>query len=307
MQQFKNIRVTRSGSYIYIAYYDRLRNTIKTSVINDSASGNDSQPNTSKNGLPWITLDGSDADDIDKNGTGFSFAGDWTPSILEDARYTAGGTTRASSTGESVAITTNKNGYPVVFYMDSDGHPRIAVANKAYPTASADWLVQEAFASSDENYDTASDYMACAVDSSGNLHIAFQNTKGQLVYAKSTNTPGNGAKYTMETSQVLDDSGMWIDMTLNGTTPYISYLSRINSFDGMKMAYYDPDFDENNDGAQASTKGGWETMTAPLNAKVTNVRACIEVNAKAYDSTIYKAAIGFCPGSDYRAAFYVGE
>ena len=307
LQQFKNIRVTRSGSYIYIAYYDRLRNTIKTSVINDSAAGNASQPDTSTYGLPWITLDGSDADDIDKNGTGFSFAGGWTPSILEDARYTAGGTTRASSTGESVAITTNKNGYPVVFYMDSDGHPRIAVANKAYPTASADWLVQEAFASSDENYDTASDYMACAVDSSGNLHIAFQNTKGQLVYAKSTNTLGNGAKYTMETSQVLDDSGMWIDMTLNGTTPYISYLSKINSFDGMKMAYYDPDFDENNDGAQASTKGGWETMTAPLNAKVTNVRSCIEVNAKAYDSTIYKAAIGFCPGSDYRAAFYVGE
>ena len=147
--------------------------------------------------------------------------------------------------------------------------------------------------------------MSCAVDSKGYLHIAFQNTKGQLVYAKSTNNPSDGnTAYTFGSSEVLDDSGMWIDMTMDGTTPYISYLSRVNSYDGMKIAFYDSNFDENNDG---TPNGGWETMTAPLDAKVTNVRSCIEVNAKAQDEKNYKAAIGFCPGSDYRAAFFVGK
>ena len=87
-------------------------------------------------------------------------------------------------------------------------------------------------------------------------------------------------------------------------TPYISYLSRVNSYDGMKIAFYDANFDENNDGV---AEGGWETLTAAMDAKVTNVRTCIEPKAKANDGTAYTAAIGFCPGLDYRAAFYVGK
>ena len=150
--------------------------------------------------------------------------------------------------------------------------------------------------------------MSCVVDSQGYLHIAFQNTKGQLVYGKSTNNPSNGTTaYTFGASQVLDDSGMHIDMTMNGTngtTPYISYLSRVNSYDGMKIAFYDSNFDEDNDGI---ADGGWETLTAAMDAKVTNVRTCIEPNAKAYDGNSYTAAIGYHPGSDYRAAFYVGQ
>ena len=159
--------------------------------------------------------------------------------------------------------------------------------------------------------------MSCAIDTSGYLHIAFQNTKGQLVYAKSTNNPSDGSAYTFGASQVLDDSGMWIDMKLNGTTPYISYLSKINSYDGMKIAFWNQNFDENNDGIAdtydydgdgvTDATGGWETLTAAMDAKVTNVRTCIELNAKAYDTNSYTAAIGFCPGLDYRAAFYVGQ
>ena len=137
------------------------------------------------------------------------------------------------------------------------------------------------------------------------MHIAFQNTKGELVYVKSKNNPTDGTTlYTFGESVTIDDSGTWIDITLDSQTPYISYLSKINSFDGMKIAYFDSNYDGNNDG---TAEGGWETMTAPLNAKVTNVRSCIEVNAKAFDANVYKAAIGFCPGSDYRAAFFVGE
>ncbi len=298
LNQFKNLRIIRSGNYIYLAYYDRLRGSIKTSVINDS-----NKPDTSTNGLPWITLDG-DSDNVDKAGTGYSFAGGWTPFL--NTNYANGVSARTSATGESVAITTNSSGYPVVFYMDAEtGCLRIATASKASPTTANDWRVQGVFASTDDNYDTASDYMSCLVDSQGYLHIAFQNTKGQLVYAKSTNNPSNGTTaYTFGSSEVLDDSGMYIDMTMNGTTPYISYLSRVNSYDGMKIAFKDSNFDENNDGV---AEGGWETMTAALNEKVTTVRTCIEPNAKAYDTNSYTAAVGFCPGLDYRAAFYVGQ
>ena len=301
LNQFKNLRITRSGDYIYLAYYDRLRGSIKTSVIND---GTGSRPDTSTNGLPWVTLDG-DSDNIDKNGTGVSFAGGWTPFL--NTNYGNGVTARTNATGESVAITTNSSGYPIVLYMDAEtGCPRIATASSASPTNVNSWRVQGVFPSSDENYNTASDYMSCAVDSQGYLHIAFQNTRGQLVYAKSTNNPSNGSTaFSFVASQVLDDSGMWIDMTMNNGVPYISYLSRVNSYDGMKIAFLDSNFDENNDGV-ADTGGGWETITAALNAKVTNIRTCIEPNAKA-NNVAYTAAIGFSPGSDYRAAFYVGQ
>ena len=312
LNQFRNIRITRSGNYIYLAYYDRLRGSIKTSVINDATG---SRPNTSSNGLPWITLDG-DYDSIDNGGSDVTFAGGWKPFL--NTNYGNGVTTRTTATGESVAITTNTNGYPVLLYMDANtGCLRIARASSVNPTATSNWNVQGVFDSSDANYDTASDYMSCVVDSSGYLHIAFQNTKGQLVYAKSTNNPNDGSKYTFGSSQVLDDSGMWIDMTMNGTTPYISYLSRVNSYDGMKIAFYDTNFDGDNDGVADTfdydgdgvidATGGWETLTAALDAKVTNIRTCIEPNAKAADSNSYTAAIGFSPGSDYRAAFYVGQ
>ena len=169
------------------------------------------------------------------------------------------------------------NGYPVLLYMDANtSQLRIARASRQNPTTADSWRVQGVFASTDENYDTASEYMSCKVDSQGYLHIAFRNRKGQLVYAKSTNNPSNGTTaYTFGSSQVLDDSGIWIDMTLNGNTPYISYLSGVNSFDGMKIAYYNANFDENNDGV---AEGGWETMTAAMDAKVTNVRTCIAPN-----------------------------
>lgn len=287
------------------SYYYTLDYSGKANFTSNVYTATTSAPNTSNYGMSWVTLDGS-YDSVDNGGTGFTFATTWKPFILTDARYS--GVSRASGTGESIALTANNNGYAVVLYMDADsGQLRIARANSLTPNAVTNWTVQGVFASSDENYDTASDYMSCAVDSSGYLHIAFQNTKGQLVYAKSTNAPSDGnTAYTFGSSEVLDDSGMWIDMTMDGNTPYISYLSRVNSYDGMKVAFKDSSFDEDNDGI-AETDGGWETMTAPLNAKVTNVRTCVEVNAKAQDSNQYKAAIGFCPGADYRAAFFTGK
>ncbi len=317
LNQFKNTRVLRtyvnSTAYTNIVYYDRLNSSIKFSY---ATGGTD----TSQYGLSWVVIDGTpDVTDtsrlVPNHQTGsnntFTFAGGWNPFILTDARYEKDEKDkpiRTTGTGESVSLTATTGGLPVVLYMDAQTNQlRIAIANSRAPKTADNWKVQKVFTdTNDPNYATASDYLVCAIDSSNYLHIAFQNIKGQLVYAKSDNNPTNGTTaYTFnDGSQVLDDSGIWIDITMDGTTPYISYLSKINSYDGMKLAYYDTTLDLNNDG---TADGGWETMTAPLNAKVTNVRSCIEVNAKAFDANTYKAAIGFCPGSDYRAAFYVGK
>ncbi|MCQ2591432.1 MAG: Ig-like domain-containing protein [Treponema sp.] len=317
------------GSYYYtVNNYNgtvsTITNTWKEVVLNDTSSGS----------AGWVVIDG-DSDDLDKTGidknynnTKISFAGGWSkPVVLTDDRYEQennsgenssdnnnqqgsdnNNVSRTDGTGESIALTATNTGMAVILYMDAaTGQLRIARANSVTPNAVTNWKVQGVFASSDANYETASDYMSCAVDSDGYLHIAFQNTKGQLVYAISTNNPDDGnTAYTFGSSEVLDDSGMWIDITMDGTTPYISYLSKINSLDGMKIAYKNPSLFIEGD---PEANGGWETMTAPMpeKSKVTNVRSCIEVKAKAWDEKTYQAAIGFCPGEDYRAAFFVGE
>lgn len=308
LQQFRNIRVIRDNSKIYVAYYDRLTNAIKFSVTSDDGT------DTTSRGLSWIVIDGStDVTDTSRlvpdhqtgaNNT-FSFASSWNPFVLTSSRF-ENSLSPTTGTGESVALTTNGNGYPVLVYMDAaSGNLRLARASSTTPTTASNWAVQSVLSSTDANYGLASDYIAAKIDTSGYLHIAFQNTKGELVYIKSSNHPSDGTAYSFSNaSQKLDDSGTYVDIALNGTTPYISYLSRVNSYDGMKIAYYDSAKDFNNDG---TAEGGWETMTAPLNVKVTNVRSCIEAQAKAFDGNTYEAAIGFDPGSDYRAAFFVGN
>ena len=211
---------------------------------------------------------------------------------------------------ESIAVTVTKDGYPVVVYMDAaTGSLRLARSKSEQPTSSADWKIQSVLDSSDKNGKNASDYINACIGSDGYLHIAFQNTKGQLVYVKSANTSDNGlTKYAFGTSEVLDDSGMSIDMTINNTTPYITYVSRPNSYDAIRIAYK-TSMDFSNTG---TNEEGWETMTAPLDQRAANGRICIETEAKHYVSSGGTAsklpvAVGFTTGSDYRAAFFVGE
>jgi len=125
------------------------------------------------------------------------------------------------------------------------------------------------------------------------------------VYVKSKDRSDTGStKYTFEKSEVLDDSGMFIDMTMNDATPYISYVSRPNSYDAIRIAYK-ASMDFGNMGTDVE---GWETMTAPLNERAANSRICIETKAKYFGTTEeMPVAVGFTTGSDYRAAFYVGK
>ena len=315
LQQFKNIRTVRFGDNIYVVYYDRLTGAVKFAWVDDSK-----KPDTSGQALPWCVIDGNT--DITDTGSkvpdapasapsnqktftfvspnGSAYASPYVLNGFEDSLSVS------SAVWESIALTVTKDGYPVVVYMDAaTGSLRLARSTSKQPTLSADWKIQSVLGSSDKNGKNASDYINACIGSDGILHIAFQNTKGQLVYVKSANTSDNGlTKYTFGTSEVLDDSGMYIDMTMNGTTPYITYISRPNSYDAIRIAYK-TSMDFSNTGTNVN---GWETMTAPLDQRAANGRICIETQAKYFGTTEkMPVAVGFTTGSDYRAAFFVGE
>ena len=319
LQQFKNIRTVRSGDNIYVVYYDRLTGAVKFAWVDDNK-----KPNTSGRALPWCVIDGNtDITDTDSkvpdaptsapsnqktftfmSPNGSAYASPYVLSGFED------GLSVSHTVWESIAVTVTKDGYPVVVYMDAaTGRLRLARSKSKQPTSSADWKIQSVLDSSDPNAKIASDYINACVGSDGILHIAFQNTKGQLVYVKSTNMSNDGStKYMFGESEVLDDSGMSIDMTMNDTTPYITYVSRPNSYDAIRIAYKTSmDF-----GNTGTNEEGWETMTAPLDQRAANGRICIETEAKHYvpsggTASKMPVAVGFTTGSDYRAAFFVGE
>ena len=318
LQQFKNIRTVRSGYNIYVVYYDRLTGAVKFAWVDDSK-----KPDTSGQALPWCVIDGN-SDVTDREGkvpdhqtntpganppdnvftfvspNGTSYASPYVLSNFEDSLSVS------NAVWESIAVTTTTQGYPVVVYMDAaTGSLRLARSTKKQPTLPTDWTIQKVLTSSDPNGNLASDYINACIGSDGILHIAFQNTKGELVYVKSTNRSDTGStKYTFEKSEVLDDSGMSIDMTMNDATPYISYVSRPNSYDAIRIAYK-TSMDFNNTGTNVN---GWETMTAPLNERAANSRICIETQAKYHNAPgTMPVAVGFKTNSDYRAAFYVGK
>ncbi|MGI5074431.1 hypothetical protein E4N71_03040 [Treponema vincentii] len=321
LQQFKNIRTVRSGDNIYIVYYDRLTEAAKFAWVDDSK-----KPDTRVHALPWCVIDGN-TDITDReckvpdhlvNSPGanppdniFTFVNPdgssnvAKPYILNTNSF-EDGLSVSNAVWESVAVTVTKDGYPVVVYMDAATKTlRIARSTSKQPTAPADWKIQSVLATSDPNSKIASDYINACIGSDGVLHIAFQNTKAELVYVKSTNMSNDGStKYTFGKSEVLDDSGTSIDMAMDDATPYITYMSRPNSYDAIRIAYK-TSMDFNNTGANVE---GWETMTAPLNERATNSRICIETQAKHYNATgTMPVAVGFKTTSDYRAAFYVGK
>ena len=321
LQQFKSIRTVRSGNNIYVVYYDALTAAVKFAWVDDSK-----KPDTRIHALPWCVIDGNtDVTDreckvpdhlentpganppdniftfVSPNGSNYK-----APYILNNFED---GLTVSKGVWESVDVTLTKDGYPVVAYIDvATGGLRLARSTSKQPTSPDDWKIQKVLDSSDKNGKTASDCVNACIGSDGILHIAFQNTRGQLVYVKSTNTSDNGStKYAFGASEILDDSGTSIEMTMDGTAPYITYMFRPNSYDAIRIAYK-TSMDFNNTGVNAES---WETMTAPLNQRAANSRICIATQAKHYVSsgTASKlpVAVGFKTNSDYRAAFYVGK
>ena len=112
------------------------------------------------------------------------------------------------------------------------------------------------------------------------------------------------SKYTFTTPVIVSEGVSWVDLTLSGSTPYISYLSGANSYDGLNLAFFDKTIDTNFDSV---ADGSWEVMVAPLAYKATSIRTNVEVHPSPSTSTWGEAAIGFTPGDYYRLAFYIGS
>ncbi|MEE1058258.1 MAG: hypothetical protein U0K92_02630, partial [Treponema sp.] len=298
LQQFKNMRVKRSNTatsgLVHVAYYDKDTSSIHYS----NCPGNGNQAVGSSE-YAWVNIDGSsDSDDT------ATYYNSEKSVVLANSSFE--GTKRSSGTGESVGLALTKSRYPVVVYYDTDNMIlKVARATQENPKGNTSyWKVQYVLATGDINYKSMVDYISCDIDANGNLHIVFQNGKNQLCYVKSTNASANGSEpYKFGQSVVIASGATWIDLTLKETTPYVSYLSQINSKDGMNIAFYDSTFDTDFDG---QANGEWETMVAPLNFKVSNVRSCIEAHPTPASSD-WEAAVGFTPGDFYRVAYYVGS
>jgi len=179
------------------------------------------------------------------------------------------GVALSTNAGEYVAIDVDENGLPVVIYYNTAAQTlRLARANKVNPTAPADWTRQNVFAGGDPNAMFSGQHVAMKFDANGNLHVVcYRSSVGDLLYLYAPDA--DGTDYVFQNSVVVDSEGAVgtsPDITLNGTTPYISYLSNsmIGTFEGLKMAYYD------------GSLGDWEYETVPVSTAVNDSRTSLE-------------------------------
>lgn len=301
LQQFKNIRVKRKNTnengLVHVAYFDRITSSIHYS----NSPGNGQQSKTSME-YSWVNIDGGiDETTGDDRATNY-FDGS-SICITDAGRFED--TKRSSGTGESVALALTSSNYPVVVYFDATNKVvKLARGLQENPKGNQSyWKIQDVCKDSSV-LGVSVEAISCEIDSSGYLHIAFQNGKNQLIYMKSTNTSATGTtKYTFTTPVIVAEGVSWVDLTLYGSTPYISFLSGANSYDGLNLAFFDKNIDTNFDGI---SDGTWECMVAPLAYKATSIRTCVEVHPQMTTSD-WEAAIGFTPGDLYRVALYIGS
>ena len=302
LQQFKNIRVKRKNTnengLVHVAYFDRITSSIHYS----NSPGNGQQVKNSME-YSWVNIDGGiDETTGDDRATNY-FDGSsiciTNASQFEDTK-------RSSGTGESVALALTSSNYPVVVYFDATNKVvKLARGLEENPKGNQSyWKIQDVCKDSSV-LGVSVEAISCEIDSSGYLHIAFQNGKNQLIYMKSTDVSADGnSKYTFTTPVIVAEGVSWVDLTLSGSTPYISYLSGANSYDGLNLAFFDKTIDTTFDGV---ADGSWEVMVAPLAYKATSIRTNVEVHPTPSTSTWGEAAIGFTPGDYYRLAFYIGS
>lgn len=125
-------------------------------------------------------------------------------------------------------------------------------------------------------------YVSCAIDSSGNLHVAAQNATNSTLYYLYLKK--SEEEYSVAKSVLLDSSsgsGLWTDIELtnpSGTNlaeirPVVSYInsSYVGTKSGMKAAYI-------SDGAKDDVK--FDVMTAPSEWAVGNQRTSVMADVR---------------------------
>lgn len=139
-------------------------------------------------------------------------------------------------------------------------------------------------------------YVSCAIDSSGNLHVAAQNATNSTLYYLYLKK--SEEEYSVAKSVLLDSSsgsGLWTDIELtnpSGTNlaeirPVVSYInsSYVGTKSGMKAAYI-------SDGAKDDVK--FDVMTAPSEWAVGNQRTSVMADVyEGKDTAKSPVAVGF--------------
>ena len=316
LQQFKNFRIARKDNNIHIAYYDTLAASVKYSTVQSGTTNTDinfiggpydpSPSGNNRSEIAWVDLDGSTLADV-LNDPNLKRVGTVAKLVDGAAGQFENGLQRTGGTTEYCAIALDGSNRPVVVYADVDkGTLRLARANAAEPKTAAHWKVQKVLPAGDANTGRATDYFAAQFDSAGYLHIVFRNTKGQICYVKSTNANAGASAYTFEKSVVIAENGSRVELTMDGTSPYVAYLSKTNAYDGIQIAYYDAGLVKTwkPDGSADQT-GAWNIMTAAMKHRAGDARACIAVAPSSV--TNWKAAVGYTPGGVYRVVKYIGN
>jgi hypothetical protein len=251
--QFQRPKVARSGSNIHLAYFDNDTKAVKYGYVANGETDTGEQI--------WINLDGGQD--------------------AHDSEVVASG--RSTHAGEYVAIDVDEDGYPVVMYYDiSNQTLKLARATSTTPTSASNWTLQTVFDAGDPNKNYIGKYVTMKFDTAGNLYAAcLKISTGNLVYLYAANV--DGTDYDFDQSVVIDNDGSvgaWADISLDGTTPYISYLnsSMIGTFSGLKVAYYD------------SAKSNWEHEIVPLSTAINENRTNIEYKK---GSVNWRVAIGY--------------
>ncbi|MBR3644869.1 MAG: hypothetical protein IKN54_00470, partial [Lachnospiraceae bacterium] len=156
-----------------------------------------------------------------------------------------------STCGEYAAICVTSKGYPVVVYFDVDNKMlKVARGISTNPKGmntennndgAAAWRIQQVALTSGHIGNDAS-YVSAVIDSARYLHIAFQNSRGELIYTRSTNTTDDislddGFEFD-DGSVIVDTNGIWVSITVDSNdVPQIAYMANTSGYDTLKLAY----------------------------------------------------------------------
>lgn len=272
LNQFQNPRVAsyKDGTTRrqHMSYYDRDSSSLKYVLFSETSNRSGTQ-NVSED-TSWINIDGGTDGD--------------------DSRKVNNGAARSTAAGEYLSIDYDENGYPLIMYYDIAKQTlRLAYANKTNPTAIADWKIQSVFDNDDENKEYVGEHVAIKVERTATaaiIHAAARTKTGKLIYLISNDA--DGADYTF-TSKVIDNSGSvgtYLDVSLNGSIPYLSYINNMayGTVNGLKLAYID-----------SANGNNWEYEIVPSDVKVIDQRTSIEY--KNGSTTWGELAIGYLSNS----------
>jgi hypothetical protein len=241
-------------------------------------------------------------------------------------RVVDGGTIGSDAAGEYSAVDVTNQGYPVIAYYDiSHQTVKLAYTSSVTPNKGADWHIQYVMKNTDPNYSFSGRYISMRIDTKADgadkdrIHIAFnRGSTGDLIYI--TGTRNADGSYTFGDSVIVDSVGSvgkWADVSLDEDgRPYITYVdsSRVDSFNGLKMAFCDPGIfprtDIKDDKGKSLT--GWETVNIATIYHVSDVRVSIEnfptrrTDIEPVTATqFWNSAIGYSTGDNYRFAYYI--